>query len=211
MYYLVGDYVYSSDVLCHHGVKNQKWGRRLYQNPDGSLTPLGRIHYGIGEKRQEAAANRKKKVQNKQLEKARAAKAAIAKNKETETQKTQDREAIKQRAIQTGNATEISKFASEMSTAELASVIDRINKLKNLSDLAAAERPKVVTGREKVEKFIKTMNTIERATAASINVWNKTALIVNSFNGSSYKIPIIGLGDNKQPSNSTKKNQTTKK
>ena len=34
--------------LYHHGVKGQKHGKRRYQNPDGSLTPEGRIHYGIG-------------------------------------------------------------------------------------------------------------------------------------------------------------------
>lgn len=37
--------------LYHFGKKGQKWGRRQYQNEDGSLTPLGRIHYGIGEAR----------------------------------------------------------------------------------------------------------------------------------------------------------------
>ena len=35
-------------TLAHHGVKGQKHGLRQYQNEDGSLTPLGRIHYGIG-------------------------------------------------------------------------------------------------------------------------------------------------------------------
>lgn len=37
--------------LCHHGVKNQKWGYRRYQNQDGSYTELGREHYGIGKAR----------------------------------------------------------------------------------------------------------------------------------------------------------------
>jgi hypothetical protein len=34
-----------NDELAHHGVPGQKWGQRLYQNPDGSLTALGRIRY----------------------------------------------------------------------------------------------------------------------------------------------------------------------
>lgn len=38
------------DELMHYGRKSQKWGVRLYQNKDGSLTPLGRIRYGSGNK-----------------------------------------------------------------------------------------------------------------------------------------------------------------
>lgn len=35
-----------STALCHHGIKGMRWGVRRYQNPDGSLTTLGRMHYG---------------------------------------------------------------------------------------------------------------------------------------------------------------------
>lgn len=35
--------------LAHYGVKGQKHGRRRYQNEDGSLTPEGREHYGVGD------------------------------------------------------------------------------------------------------------------------------------------------------------------
>lgn len=38
----------SEDYLIHYGRKGQTWGVRQYQNKDGSLTNLGRIHYGVG-------------------------------------------------------------------------------------------------------------------------------------------------------------------
>ena len=49
-----------SDELWHYNVKGSHWGERRYQNEDGSLTPLGRIHYGVGKARKayNDAANR---------------------------------------------------------------------------------------------------------------------------------------------------------
>ena len=35
----------------------QKWHLRQYQNEDGSLTPLGRQHYGVGEPRSDGQDN----------------------------------------------------------------------------------------------------------------------------------------------------------
>lgn len=40
-------YVKRNGYLAHHDVEGQKWGVRRWQNADGSLTPEGRIHYGI--------------------------------------------------------------------------------------------------------------------------------------------------------------------
>ena len=36
------------EELSHYGVKGMKWGVRRYQNPDGSLTPEGKVHYSKG-------------------------------------------------------------------------------------------------------------------------------------------------------------------
>lgn len=37
----------TASYLMHHGVQGQKWGVRRWQNPDGTLTPEGRKHYGL--------------------------------------------------------------------------------------------------------------------------------------------------------------------
>lgn len=41
----------NTKYIAHHGVPGQKHGDRRYQYEDGSLTPLGREHYGVGVKR----------------------------------------------------------------------------------------------------------------------------------------------------------------
>lgn len=35
----------TDSYFSHSGIKGMKWGQRLYQYKDGSLTPLGRIRY----------------------------------------------------------------------------------------------------------------------------------------------------------------------
>lgn len=70
------------ESLEHSGVKGQKWGVRNYQNPDGSLTEAGRIHYGKGPaKKSSAVASVKRKVK-KAKENARKRKEANANIKE---------------------------------------------------------------------------------------------------------------------------------
>lgn len=34
------------NYLVHYGTQGMHWGERRYQNMDGTLTPLGRLHYG---------------------------------------------------------------------------------------------------------------------------------------------------------------------
>lgn len=43
----------SENELYHWGIKGQRWGLRRYQNEDGSLTELGRAHYGYKQMRAE--------------------------------------------------------------------------------------------------------------------------------------------------------------
>ena len=51
-----------SDEFYHSGVKGMEWYKRRYQNEDGSLTPEGRIHYGVGEPRQSSSETGAEKI-----------------------------------------------------------------------------------------------------------------------------------------------------
>lgn len=50
----MADYIITradGEDLRHFGTKGMRWGERRFQNPDGSLTELGRQRYGIGGER----------------------------------------------------------------------------------------------------------------------------------------------------------------
>ena len=49
--------------LYHHGTKGMKWGQRLYQRKDGSLTALGQKRYNRAMKKAKAESARLKEVE----------------------------------------------------------------------------------------------------------------------------------------------------
>lgn len=46
------------DEIKHHGIKDMKWGRRRWQNEDGTLTEAGKIRYATKKGKETIAANR---------------------------------------------------------------------------------------------------------------------------------------------------------
>lgn len=53
-----------SEYLEHYGVPKMKWGIRRYQNEDGTLTALGRIHYGLKEHKENSLKNHQGKIED---------------------------------------------------------------------------------------------------------------------------------------------------
>lgn len=62
----VGRSIYNDpNFITHHGIKEQKWGRRRFQNPDGSLTYAGKLRYRKLQKKQAKFEKRANKFSNK--------------------------------------------------------------------------------------------------------------------------------------------------
>lgn len=127
-----------SVYLAHHGVKGQKHGVRQWQNKDGSLTPAGRIHYGVGAARSAVksvgtAIRKKVKPTNAELNiQIRKEKSKILnKQKKEELKRLKKTGKIEDPKERIGH-----KKYSEMTDQEIS---DRIKRLKNEAELATLE------------------------------------------------------------------------
>ena len=192
-------------VIYHHGIKGQKWGRRLYQHEDGSLTPLGRIRYRKNPEEGRALVTKTKK--EIAIRKAREAK--VAKKAEEEKRKAQEeaeakakaeREAAKQKVINSGTADEVYKHRGELTKDEIEKAINRINAEARLYELTSAHKAAVEAGKQqaqqavnnnaekkvsaldKIENVANTIGRVDKATEKVIGAWNTVAKINNTFN-----------------------------
>lgn len=183
----------NNDFLCHHGVKDQKWGTRRYQNKDGSLTPLGRIHWGIGPERK--AAIKKKFTLAKDNVKKLALKAKTKHEENLKLRKEKQEQSIankKAKLISKGDPAEIHKNRALFSDAELDQAMNRIKKLQELKSMDPKQKEAVqkLEQTQKNRKVVKDgKSTVDKivdgvATAVSIyTAYNKLAGMVNAISG----------------------------
>lgn len=150
--------------LVHSGTKGMKWGERRYQNKDGSLTALGRVHYGVGKARSAAASGVKnagnairKKIRPTEAEldeqikaqRAKNNKAAALKEKKAELrglQKDVNYDAKQQKKKEESKGPERTRF-SDLTDQDIN---DRINRLKKEAELANLERMKNMTPKQRM-------------------------------------------------------------
>lgn len=155
-------YVYSNEIY-HYGIPGMKWGIRRFQNPDGTLTAAGRRRYGT--------------VEN--LER------GITK------QQADEHDEAKKAAINSGKASEVQKFSSELTREEMAYAVQRIRDEQTLSDLRAKD---VVAGQQRVKAIIDAGGQLKTAGETVKSVYNLVAQVNNAFNKN--KLPIIGNQEN---------------
>jgi hypothetical protein len=147
------------DELAHYGIAGMKWGIRRYQNPDGTLTEAGKKRYGTVENLE---AGRTKRQADKY-------------------------EAAKKSAIASGSAKEISKYASDMSNAEMNDALNRVRNKQALDALVISE------GQTKLDNVIKTAGNVASAATNVTKAYNAGAKIVNTFTGKN--LPIVGINE----------------
>lgn len=140
---------YRIDELVHYGVKGQKWGRRRYQNKDGSLTPAGRERYGSEEnfdrqydaQQKAAIASTKKAVDGaKELNRA---------GRELEAERNRKKQKKADKALEVAAR----ERASKMSDQELREAVNRLNMEENYTRMIQ-NRERIDMGESKASKFM---------------------------------------------------------
>jgi len=134
MEYTAVDVDVGENFIEHHGILNMKWGRRRFQNPDGTLTPEGKIRYSR-EKRKQAAKN---------LKKARKIREA---NKKKEMKLAKKKAKIVEKGLD-----EVKKHSKLFSNEEIANLVNRNQLESRLAD--AANSKNIQKGKIKVDTVL---------------------------------------------------------
>lgn len=127
-----------NNELYHYQVKGAKHGVRRYQNPDGSLTPLGREHYGVGPAREEGGdegGSGKKKFGDKAVAKIDSLRKRLTQPKKSSQQLTPEQvQEYKEKAIASGDVETLLKYKDRLTTKELQDAVNRVNNIASLEN-----------------------------------------------------------------------------
>jgi hypothetical protein len=128
----------NSEELYHYGIKGQKWGRRRYQNEDGSLTSAGKQRYGASED----ALRATKKLVDGGKDLNRAGK-ELANERSRKNQKKADKEL----------EVAVRDQARKMTDQELREAVNRLNMEENYTRMMQ-NRERIDLGESKASKFM---------------------------------------------------------
>lgn len=176
--------------LQHHGTKGQKWGRRRYQNLDGSLTPLGKLRYGIESKAAGGMAVAKYRVKNLQKQISEGKKPSLKTSKAVEKRIRKAAEAKVDKKNKQKYEEELAKYKEDLkgqkslkgvmenkdifSNEELDAIYTRKMSEKRVSDIQKQEHGKAYDFIEKASSVAGSLSKAYNAYDTIHNVAKKT-------------------------------------
>lgn len=201
------------DELMHYRTKGSKNGIRLYQYKDGSLTPAGREHYGVGKPRGEGGSDEsakrrslgqvikdhktaKKRAEN--LAKARAAKAAKKQAAEEEAKKKAEQEAAEAKEREEIQKKGDAFYAEKERVIKTGSAAEALNWVGVLTpaerdyitkriewekSMQSITAKEVAEDKSKVDEFFKSMDKAVNYAQTGAKMYNTVANVINAFNG----------------------------
>lgn len=151
-----------NNEIQHHGIKGQKWGRRRYQNKDGSLTPAGEKRYGTKE-------NFESQYDEDVKTGLKATKKAVDGSKEM-TRVTKEYQGERNRKKQQKANKMLEEAARDkarsMTDQELRDAVNRLNMEENYTRMIQ-NRERIELGESAASKFMnRTMTTLTLASTA---------------------------------------------
>lgn len=184
-----------NNELRHYNIKGSKWGQRRFQNKDGSLTPAGRIRYGVGkDKKNGVSALDKLKIKRKAAanKKDQPVKKPTAQKTPAQIKKEQEaaREAKRKAVLASRSAKEIYNNAHLFTNEELIAAKERLILERDIANL----EPKTISkGEARAQKIKKAGETVNGLMDTGIKLWNNTARLYNSLtdSGKENPLPII--------------------
>lgn len=218
----------NEQAIKHEGTKGMRWGIRRFQNPDGSLTPLGRLHYGVGQakkdyknKLKEPGADKKKlteeykagvskikakmKKEKEKEDKKKAEEAAKEKERQEEEKRRREAEAEraeKDRIIKSGDANLVMQNRDKLSTQELQQAAARIeieSRINNYSKSSKQDRPQVKQEKKDLGRdFIDKMRQADSDMKTLGSTYNTLANIANTIVGEDKYRLVPGMGGGKK-------------
>lgn len=158
------DYIPSeryADYLSHSGTMGMHWGVRLYQNLDGSLTPLGRARrrLAIGKSRKEAFDTKMKKAHEKEVENTRNKLAKMG-TTSNEHNTSEDTESIRKRALNSTDPNVIYAARNLLTTNEINERLTRIQTERRLAQEVSDATPKKKTIMDRLDSIQKTASKV---------------------------------------------------
>ena len=166
--------------LYHFGTKGMKWGQRRFQNPDGSLTPLGEQHYGQHGSRSARGVSR----DLRRMEKERAGAQARSDYYSRRSQKAVAKAQLK--AQKTGKPVKISakKHRFQEKAAAYQKLADQSKRMSERAISSALKRGYSINSRD-------TMRFVRKGKDKALMLLGRKGTTVNSVK---YHVKNNGLG-----------------